>query len=222
MDDEEEKKMEEARQWSSFMMDDVMQSKQKMKEKLQQLQKDLDEECDVDEEKVRNYNFISYLYWRLGDREEAFAASKRAEELENEPNLITHCNKVIFNTELEQHYRSKELLDEITDTIKQKSSQFRATAEIGYCYSRLGPQHHEKAVQLFQTAIEGIAPERNLLWEFGLALTLRRQSHIFQMTKADHFKPDEKKSKAAHLLHKILKVSSDAEWILSFESKSMV
>lgn len=43
--DYEENKMEEARQWSTFVMDDVMlmQSKQKMKEKLQQLQKDLDE-----------------------------------------------------------------------------------------------------------------------------------------------------------------------------------
>lgn len=150
--DYEENKMEEARQWSTFVMDDVMlmQSKQKMKEKLQQLQKDLDEVFDVKEEKVRNYNFISYLLFRLNDREKAIATSTLAEELEKEPNLITQCNKVIFNTELEQHYRSKELLDKIYDKIKNKKLQFRATAEIGYCYFRLGPQHQEKALQLFQ------------------------------------------------------------------------
>lgn len=209
MDDEEVVRMEEVRPWSSFVMDDVLQSKEKMKEKLQQLQKDLDEEFDVNEERIRNYNFISYLFWRLNDREKAVATSKLAEELEKEPNLITHCNKIIFNTELEQHYHSKELLDEIQDAIKQKRTQSRATAEIGYCFSRLGPQHHDRAVQLFQRAIEDIAPERNILWEFGLALTLRRQSHIFQMTKAENFKPDEKKSKAARLLYEILKFPTD-------------
>lgn len=47
MDDEEEEKMEEARQWSSFVMDDALQSKEKMKEKLKQLQEDLDEKVDV-------------------------------------------------------------------------------------------------------------------------------------------------------------------------------
>lgn len=132
MDEEVKIKMLEARQWSLFVMDDVLQSKQKMKEKRQVLQQDLDEGFDVNEEKIFVNNFISYLHWRLNDREEAFAASKRAAELETEPNLVTHCNKVIFNTQLEEHYRSKELLEEIHNTIKHKRLQFGATAEIGY------------------------------------------------------------------------------------------
>lgn len=61
MDEEaEEKMMDKARQWSSFVMDDVMLSKVKMKEKLQQLQEDLDEGFGVNEEKIFVYNFISY------------------------------------------------------------------------------------------------------------------------------------------------------------------
>lgn len=55
MDEEEEEKMEEARQWSSFVMDDALQSKEKMKEKLKQLQEDLDEKVDVKKENVRNF-----------------------------------------------------------------------------------------------------------------------------------------------------------------------
>lgn len=84
MDEEVEKKILEARQWSSFVMDDVLQSKQKMKEKRQVLQQDLDEGFDVNEEKIFVNNFISYLHWRLNYREEAFAASKRAADLELE------------------------------------------------------------------------------------------------------------------------------------------
>ncbi|XP_065934463.1 uncharacterized protein [Magallana gigas] len=209
MDEEVKIKMLEARQWSLFVIDDLLQSKQKMKEKRQVLQQDLDEGFDVNEEKIFVNNFISYLHWRLNDREEAFAASKRAAELETEPNLVTHCNKVIFNMELEEHYRSKKLLEEIHNKIKHKRLQFGATAEIGYCYSRLGPQHHEKAVQLFQRAIEGIAPERNILWEFRLALTLRRQSHFFQVTTAENYRPEEKSKESARLFYEILKFPTE-------------
>lgn len=211
MDEEAELKIEGARKWSSFVMDDALPGKEKMKEKLQQLQKDLDEEFDVNEEQIFAYNFTSYLHWRLGNIEQAFAASKLAEELEEEPNLITCCNKIIFHAELEKHYCSKKLLEamEIRNNIRIKRSQLRTTAEIGYCYSRLGPQHHDRAVQYFQRAIDGIAPERNILWEFRLALTLRRQSNIFQMTKPDNYRPDEKKKEAARLLYEILKFPTD-------------
>lgn len=195
MDEEEEERMDEVRQWSSFVMDDVLQSKEKMKEKLQQLQKDFDEECDINEEKIFAHNFIFYLHWRLGDREKALAALKLAKDLEKEPNLITHCNEVISNKELEQSCRSKKLLAEIYNNIKDERLQFRATAEIGYYYCRLGPQHHDRAVHLFKKAITGIAPERNILWEFRLALTLRRQTHIFQMTTAENYRPEEKKKR---------------------------
>lgn len=207
MDDEEEEKMEEARQWSSFVLDDALYGKEKMKKKLKQLQEDLDEKVDVKKERIRNFNLISYLHWRLGDRDKAFAALKHAEELENEPNLITQCNKILYFTELEKHYHSQELLE-----ILKKSKDFkhirthsRATAEIGYCFSRLGPQHHDRAVQLFKKAIAGIAPERNILWEYGFALTLRRQSNMFQMTNPEQFKPEEKKKDSARLLYEILK-----------------
>lgn len=135
MDEEVKIKMLEARQWSSFVMDDVLQSKQKMKEKRQVLQQGLDEGFDVNEEKIFVNNFISYLHWRLNDREETFAASKRAAELETEPNLVTHCNKVIFNMELEEHYRSKELLEEIHNNINHKGYSFERLQRLGIVIS---------------------------------------------------------------------------------------
>lgn len=50
MDDKtEEKMMDKARQWSSFVLDDALLSKEKMKEKLQQLQEDFEEGFDVNE-----------------------------------------------------------------------------------------------------------------------------------------------------------------------------
>lgn len=60
-------------------------------------------------------------------------------------------------------------------------------------------------MQLFQRAIDGTAPERNLPWEFRLALTSHRQSYIFQMTTVQNYRPEEKNQEAVRLLYEILK-----------------
>lgn len=91
------------------------------------------------------------------------------------------------------------------DHFKQNRTRSQAVAEIGYCYSRLGPKHHDKAVRLLKEAIVNITPERNILWESRLALTLRRQTHMFQMTTPAIFKPAERKREAAFILYEILK-----------------
>lgn len=60
---------------------------------------------------VWNFNFIFYLYWRLGDREKVFDVLKYVEELENELNLIIYCNKILFFKEFEKYYCLKEMLE---------------------------------------------------------------------------------------------------------------
>lgn len=211
MDHEEERHIEDIRQSSSFVLDDVFQSKEEMKEKLQKFQNDFDEEFDDIEEKIFVQNIISYLEWRLEKRENAFKSVKSVEELEKKPHLITHCNKILFNIESGKHFLSNELLKDMinNDHFKQNRTRSQAVAEIGYCYSRLGPKHHDKAVRLLKEAIVNITPERNILWEFRLALTLRRQTHMFQMTTPAIFKPAERKREAAFILYEILKFHDD-------------
>lgn len=207
MEDEEEVDAEYIRKSSSFVLDNVFQRKEEMKEELEKFQKDLDEEFDDIEEIIFVQNIISYMQWRLQERENAFRSLDIVEGLQKKPHLITHCNKILFYTESGKHYLSNKLSKELknNDHFKQTRTKSEATAEIGYCYSRLGPKHHDRAVKLLKEAIANITPERNILWEFRLALTLRRQTHMFQMTTPEVFNPAEKKKEAASLLYGVLK-----------------
>ncbi|XP_061196280.1 uncharacterized protein LOC133204545 [Saccostrea echinata] len=206
MDDEdEERKMEEIRKWSSFVLDDVIDSNEKTKKKLHLLQKDLDAGFDLKEEKARAINLISYLHWRLGEREKAFEAIKKAQEVNESRSLITLCNEILFHQEVGEYCQFRKLSDNFETHLKEKGTQTRAVAEIAYFYSRFGPRHHDQAVQLFRKAIEDMKPNRNILWEFGLALTLQRQSHMFQMTDPEKFNPGDKKKESASMLYAIVK-----------------
>lgn len=207
MGDEENVDKEDIRKSSSFVLDNVFQNKEEMKEELEKFQKDIDEEFDDIEERIFVQNIISYLQWRLEERENAFKSLNIVEELQKKPHFVTQCNKILFYTASGKHYLSNKLSNELknNDHFKQTRTKSQATAEIGYCLSRLGPKHHDRAVKLFKEAIANTKPERNILWEFRLALTLRRQTHMFQMTEHESFKPAEKKKEAAHLLYEIVK-----------------
>lgn len=61
---DEEIDTEEIRKFSSFVFDDVFQSKEDMKEKLNKFQNNLEEECDDIEERIFVQNLISYLQWQ--------------------------------------------------------------------------------------------------------------------------------------------------------------
>lgn len=109
MEHEEEQQIKDIRQSSSFVLDDVFQSKEEMKEKLQKFQNDFDEEFDDIEERIFVQNIISYFQWRLNQRENAFKSVNIIENLQKKPHLITHCNKILFYRESGDHYLSKKL-----------------------------------------------------------------------------------------------------------------
>ena len=206
-----EEKKREIKQWSSFVLDDAFESMKRRKEKLLQLKQDIEDDPDDNQEKIRLYNFMAYLHWRLDEKPQANDAINLAENLENEhPNLITHCNKIIFSIESEDCFQSNKLAaDYENETFQQSRVRSRAVAEIAYFHSRLGPKHHEKAVKGFRRAIKDINPERNIAWEYGLALTLRRQSNLMQMLKPQNYKPSECQKEAARLLYGVVKFSTD-------------
>lgn len=90
---DEEIDTEEIRKFSSFQFDDVFKSKEDMEEKLNKFQKSLEEECDDIEERIFVQNFISYLQWRLKERENAIKSLNMVENLQKtQPHLTTHCN----------------------------------------------------------------------------------------------------------------------------------
>ena len=155
---------------SSFILDEALEGREKIREKLNQLEQDIEESIDTNQEIIWIHDFISYLYWKLGDRQKAFETIERAKTLD-EPNPITHSNKILFLIELNEYSQSEKLMDKLENhTFKQKRVRIQADAESEYCYSRFGPKHHDKAaVRGFRQAIKDISPERNIFWEYRLA-----------------------------------------------------
>lgn len=211
--DDDVNDVEFIRKQSSFLSDDVFQMKENINKKLEQFQNNLDEECDDIEERIFVQNIISYFQWRLNQRENALKSLNIVKNLQRKPHLITYCNKILFYKESGKYYLSKELLKDLKNNgnFKQFKTKSDATAEIGYCYPRLGPKYHDRAVKLLKKTIKVIAnitPERNILMEYRIAVTLRMQTHSFQMTSPEIFKPDE--TKESHTLiwgHTPLKTS---------------
>lgn len=155
--------------------------KENINKKLEQFQNNLDEECDDIEERIFVQNIISYFQWRLNQRENALKSLNIVKNLQRKPHLITYCNKILFYKESGKYYLSKELLKDLINNgnFKQFKTKSDATAEIGYCYPRLGPKYHDRAVKLLKKAIKVIAnitPERNILMEYRIAVTLRMQT----------------------------------------------
>lgn len=96
------------------------------------------------------------------------------------------------------------------DKVDFKRLKAFARAEIAYCYSRMGPEYHEKAQQIFRKAIDYFClPKRHYLWEFGLAMSLRRQANIFAMRSPSDFKPKEKNQEAILILERITQMCVD-------------
>lgn len=205
---------DEIKKYSSFVLDENITTDGKINNILRKLLDDYHCGFDSDEENVRILNFISYLYWRKRDGEKSHYFAEKAKVFKTK-SLVALNNAIIF------HYDSDEIsqyntLMEYTVSLRQDEVRFKqlkalARAEIAYCYSRMGPEYHEKAEHLFRKAIDKIFPKRNYLWEFGLAITLRRQANIFAMRSPSDFKPEERNHEAIFILERITEMSEDRQ-----------
>ena len=212
-----EQQINEIKQLSSFILDDDITTVKFLENILQKVLSDLDIGFDSDEENVRVLNFISYLYWRKGDRTKAEDYADRAETYETKSIVSLH-NRIIFHWETNETFQFMELM-EISNKDNQKDKEtFErrkafAIAEIAYCFARIGPKCHEKAEHYFRKAIEyqKRAKIKHYLWEFGLALILRRQANIFAMRNPNQFNPSAKNQEAIDLLERITIMSTDRQ-----------
>ena len=206
------------KQLSSFILDDDITTvdREGVKNILQKVLKDLYSGFDSHEENVRVLNFISYLYWRKGDRKEAEDCVDKAETFKTK-SIVTLHNRIIFHWESNEKCQCMELMEIARDIRKDKETFERrkayAVAEIAYCFARLGPKCHEKAEDYFRKAIEfeKRAKIKHYLWEFGLALILRRQANIFAMMNPNKFNPSAKNQEAIDLLERITIMSTDRQ-----------
>lgn len=200
------------KKYSSFILDDNITTDGKIKNILQKLIDDYQCGFDSDEENVRILNFISYLYWRKRDGENAEFFAEKAKSFQTN-SLITLHNAIIFHRDSNEISQCKTLMEQaksLRQDKKYKQLKAFARAEIAYCYSRMGPEYHEKSQQLFRKAIDYFYfLERHYLWEFGLAMSLRRQANIFAMRSPSDFNPKEKNQEAILILEHITQMCVD-------------
>lgn len=200
------------KKYSSFILDDNITTDGKINNILQKLIDDYQCGFDSDEENVRILNFISYLYWRKRDGENAEFFAEKAKSFQTN-SLITLHNAIIFHRDSNEISQCKTLMEQaksLRQDKKYKQLKAFARAEIAYCYSRMGPEYHEKSQQLFRKAIDYFYfLERHYLWEFGLAMSLRRQANIFAMRSPSDFNPKEKNQEAILILEHITQMCVD-------------
>lgn len=203
---------DEIKKYSSFILDDNITTDGKINNILRKLIDDYQCGFDSDEENVRILNFISYLYWRKRDGENAESFAEKAKSFQTN-SLITLHNAIIFHRDSNEISQCKALMEQaksLRQDKKYKQLKAFARAEIAYCYSRMGPEYHEKSQQLFRKAIESFYfLEKHYLWEFGLAMSLRRQANIFAMRSPSDFNPKEKNQEAILILEHITQMCVD-------------
>ena len=151
---------------------------------------------ELDNEWIRTYNFISFLYWIIGEKNEARANNKKVLEMD-ENNVIAIANKIWFCLELEDAYELNIINAKLEKLQRQddfKIYRIKADAELAYCYTRLGLSLQETARMKFRKVIDEIFElkleqviARNLivLWKYGLGLITRRISKLHCSRSAD-------------------------------------
>lgn len=173
----------------SFTIKDVITTKPR--KVLEQLIRKLQEEhktniCDLEEEKIRDYNLLSYLFWCTGDKTKAFEYNLKTIEKVDD-NVTAIVNQIWFYVELHDPFEVQNSWKKFLGLAANRRHDeivLTAEAEIAYCYTRLGFRQYEKAVIKFNDVLRKASQIRDMdqtlvyLWKVGLGLTLRRLSHV--------------------------------------------
>lgn len=171
----------------SFTIKDVITTKPR--KVLEQLIRKLQEEhktniCDLEEEKIRDYNLLSYLFWCTGDKTKAFEYNLKTIEKVDD-NVTAIVNQIWFYVESHDPFEVQNSWEKflgLKANPRYDQIILTAEAEIAYCYTRLGFRQYEKAVIKFNDVLHNASQIRDqtlvYLWKVGLGLTLRRLSHV--------------------------------------------
>lgn len=154
---------------------------------------------DTEMETVRAWNFISFLYFVLGNIEEAFAYNSKV-LLKCSENMTALCNKAWFLCKRQEYFSTilfEEVLDKLKGLMKHRTVVLVAKAENAFCYARLGIKLCDTAGSLYNdvlkecdqirkfsqssnisaelSPVSNTIPTSNIcIWRFGCALAYNR------------------------------------------------
>ncbi|KAK3085266.1 hypothetical protein FSP39_000842 [Pinctada imbricata] len=202
---------------SSFTLNDAIKSEKKASFECNKLEEELKDGYSTNEETIRTKNLVSYLVWRLENKDRAFTLCE--ENLAVDPSsIIALSNKGRYLRSLSRYHEADGVLK--TLQLLRKREDFdclltSAEAEMAYSYSRFGPRFHDKCISIFERVINK-SPEKNI-WKFGLALTYRRETHFLNSPPKVKGACEENASKALMLL---CEITASAECTENLKAKT--
>ncbi|XP_021353755.1 uncharacterized protein LOC110450522 [Mizuhopecten yessoensis] len=196
---------------STFDFDSTNLTKDGVKSTIRKLEDDRKHTRKLDTEDIQINNFLSYLYFVLGNYKHADAYIE--ESLQKDPeNITANANKARFLLEtgkisdVEDIIIKLQKLERREDYYKRKCY---AEADLAYAYARSGPWYHQKAVDLYTRVLEAYPTE--YAWKFGLGLALFRQTHRFISQTNAKLNPRENEKTAVHSAELFLTVATESD-----------
>ena len=140
---------------------------------------------ELNEEWVRTYNLVSFLYLVIGKTKDAKTYNEKVLEIE-EHNMIASTNLVWYNLELQDAYEvhnAYKHIEELKQSQHFQAYYVKAEAEIAYCFTRLGLRYQETAENkckdvLAKANVTDVDKNSVMLWMYGLGLILKRLSKL--------------------------------------------
>ncbi|XP_060564441.1 uncharacterized protein LOC132723688 [Ruditapes philippinarum] len=183
-------------------------------------------------EKLRAWNFISFLSFILGNKKDAFKYNSKVLE-RSKYNIIGLCNKAWFLLKMQENYNVvHDLCNQLNESIKNKSNMLFAKAEKAFCYLCFGTERNEKSRHLFKDVLSEIheqnidfsgetdgsenmltQTDNNCVLNFSYALTYKRALNLTKTHDASLFDV----STQLDMIKKVCNIYSD---ILHFEGDS--
>ncbi|XP_025081298.1 uncharacterized protein LOC112556474 [Pomacea canaliculata] len=125
-------------------------------------------------------NVTAFILFLTNDKNKAVRETEKVlTSFNNENNIVALANMAVIKWKMGDRAQGEEILQKLNGLRSQANFEERvmdAEAEMGYCYSRLGLPFALRAVSKFEKVVE--ARPLDYTWKLGLALTLRRLTHI--------------------------------------------
>lgn len=199
-------------------------------------------------EKTRVWNLLSFIYFILGDRENAILYNAKALQ-ESPDNIIALANGAWFSLKEKKNVRICEETFKRLKSLKGNRLEFLiAKSETAFTYSRFGLKQYPNAISIFVEVNEEIAQltgnEENVgkcpfgvdvtkrcdipvefvcIWTYGYAMTLQRMLHFDGIDEQDKTDEIRKQYKIVFDLYShIVTLTVDSECIRRYQARSYV
>ncbi|KAL3881195.1 hypothetical protein ACJMK2_027652 [Sinanodonta woodiana] len=173
-------------------------------------------EYESNTERIRMYNLLSFLYWSVNERDDAYSYNSKALDLDKE-NMVSLFNKLWMRRE-EGH------LTEANEEFKRLAESNHnllliGKAEIAYCYPIFGPSYLLKSKDMLEEVVRSLNDkdfhsETIFLLKLDLGIIYRKLCNFGNMPRQGWEGRDEEEciKRGAELLYEVACSNSPARW----------